>query len=123
MATVHFIGRQPNATGNLIYHVNINGTEYYYNWNTDELTNATTNVTIYRRDLPGDVLCAFHQAWDPDAYASAMETTPLNEYGFPNVMEDPSSPFYYPTKPEGEPVEVLCGSHRSRHRRGVRSPH
>ena len=121
MIVIHFIGRQPDANGNPIYRLKINGTDYHYNWNTDEL--VQTGKIIDRLDLPGDILRAFHQAWDPDAYMKAIQTPPTDAAGISDDTENPSSPVYYPAKPEGEPVEILCGYRRSRHRHGVRNPH
>ena len=120
MTTVHFIGQQTQKD-TILYYCNINGTAYYYNKNTDKLTNMQTGKTVNRLDLPGDVLRAFHQAWDPEQYAAALETPPVNEYGLPKASEDPSSPFYYPAKPQGEPAEAHLAY--GRHRRGVRTPH
>lgn len=124
MITVHFIGQQ-HQKDTTLYYVNINGTVYYYDRNTDKLTNMQTGKIINRLDLSGDILRAFHQAWDPAQYAAALETPPLDEYGLPKASEDPSSPFYYPAKPEGGPAAARLGyiEKYGRHRRGVRSPH
>lgn len=106
MTTVHFIGKQQDANGSNVYHLTIDGNVYTYSTATDMLTNMKTGDTIARGELPGDMLKAFHRAWDPDAYTAAMTTPPLNEYGIPMASEDPASPLYNPAAPEGEPVEL-----------------
>lgn len=125
MTTVHFTGQQ-HQKDTILYYCNINGTVYYYNKITDKLTNMQTGKAINRLKLQGDVLRAFHQAWDPAGYAAALKTPPVNEYGLPKACEDPSSPFYYPAKPQGEPAAArlgYVGERYGRHRRGVRTPH
>ena len=119
MTTVHFIGRDNEN----IYHLIINGSVFNYNRLTDKLTDKQSGKSINRLNLPGYILEAFHQAWDPEGYAAALKTPPVNEYGLPKASEDPLSPLYHPAKPEGEPAEIISGYHRSRHRRGVRNPH
>ena len=107
MTTIHFIGQELNngeATG--IYHLTINGRPYTYSKAADSLKNEAEGYEIIRESLPADVLRAFHEAWDPDAYKAAMVTPPLNEYGIPEANEDPKSPLYYPVKPQGEPMEL-----------------
>lgn len=104
MTKVHFIGKQQDANGCSIYHLTIDGDVYIYNKAADIFTNPKNGRTIRRRCLAANILEAFYQAWDPDAYAAAMETA--NEYGIPDASEDPTSPLYCPAKPTGEPVEL-----------------
>ena len=110
MTSIHFIGQDhENGQAISVYHLSINGHVYTYNRATDKLHNVKDNYDILRENLPGDMVEAFHQAWNPDAYAAAMVTPPLNEYGLPEACEDPSSPLYNPAKPQGEPVELQPG--------------
>lgn len=109
MATVHFIGKEQDGNGNDVYHLTINGVVYLYNRRTDSFKNANEDYETFREDMPGDVLRAFHEAWDPAAYAAAMKTPPLTEDGIPDETEDPTSPIYYPAEPQGDPAELRRG--------------
>lgn len=104
MTTIHFIGKQQDSNGYDVYHLTIDGATYLYNRDTDIFTETGTGRNIRRRYLSANILKAFYQAWDPDAYAAAMETA--NEYGIPDASEDPTSPLYCPAKPTGEPMEL-----------------
>lgn len=104
MTTIHFIGKQQDGNGHTVYHLTIDGEVYQYNQATDIFTNPKNGRTIRRHYLAANILKAFYQAWDPDAFAAAMET--VNEYGIPDASEDPTSPLYCPAKPTGEPMEL-----------------
>ena len=107
MTVIHFTGvDHDNVYHNPVYHVNIDGTPYRYDWNKDILWNVRTGKVRDRLELPDDVLRAFHEAWDPDSYMAAIQNPPTDADGIPLATQDPSSPVYYPVKPEGEPAEV-----------------
>lgn len=110
MTTVHFIGQDhENGQATGVYHLTINGHAYLYDWFTDMLTNVEDDYEIARVNLPGEILHAFHQAWDPEAYQMAIDVTPTDGNGIPMETEDPTSPEYYPSKPAGEPMELQHG--------------
>lgn len=108
MTTIHFIGQEHDngeATG--IYHLTIDGKPWTYNQPTDILTDTTTGRNIRRSWLSYDILTAFYQAWDPNAFQAAKDAAGVG--GIPDDSENPTSPLYCPAKPHGEPMELRPG--------------
>lgn len=106
MATVEFTSRTINNEGEELYHLTMNGRSYTYNKDTDFLEDDRTGDLIERRDLPGDKLRAFQQAWDPEYYAEMLAERPMTFYGVYDAAEDPRSPLYYPVQPSGYPAAL-----------------
>ena len=102
MADIHFTKKTINWNGDEHYDLTIDGENYVYNKTLDDIENVRTGELYARLELPTDLLKAFHQAWDPEAY----QQTHVNEYGFPEAGNDPDSPLYNPDAPQGEPVEL-----------------
>lgn len=106
MTTVEFTSRTINNEGEELYHLTMNGRAYTYNYETDFVEDDRTGDLIERKDLPGDKLRAFHQAWDPEYYAEVLAKRPMTFYGVYDAAEDPRSPLYYPVQPSGYPAAL-----------------
>lgn len=102
MTDVKFMNTYRDALGEKDYQLLIDEKVYQYIPSMDSLMDDKTGQLTKRLNLPTNVLKAFHRAWNPAAY----EGPHLTADGLPDDTENPDSPLYYPSKPQGEPVGV-----------------